>query len=93
MDRQRSQAIEELQISNNHAICQKCGLAVPLLNNINTKPTGRRIETLRWRINWLQHHYHPESKGQKEDIKTMQDELAGLLSDDVEYEKLRNIPL
>jgi hypothetical protein len=50
MDRQRSQAIESLQIIDNSVKCQKCGMAVPIVGKL-TKPKSNRIAVLEKRIN------------------------------------------
>ena len=56
MDRQRSQAIESLQITDNSVKCQKCGTAVPIVGKL-TKPTkGNRIDILEKRIKWIENY-------------------------------------
>jgi RNA polymerase-binding transcription factor DksA len=61
MDRQRSQAIESLQLSisesdsGDFVKCQKCGIAVPMLR-ILTKPKSNRIAVLEKQIKWIEEH-------------------------------------
>jgi hypothetical protein len=38
IDKQRSQAIESLEISNNHVKCRKCNLSIPIV--------GKRIRDI-----------------------------------------------
>jgi hypothetical protein len=37
MDRQRSQAIESLEISDHYVKCQKCGMAVPIVGKLTAR--------------------------------------------------------
>jgi hypothetical protein len=56
MDKQRSQAIESLEISSNSVKCQKCGLDIPIAGKL-TKPTkSTRIAILEKRIKWLENY-------------------------------------
>ena len=61
MEKQRSQAIESLEISNHSVKCQKCGLDIPLIGKL-TKPKSNRITILEKRIKWLEGGY-PRSYG------------------------------
>jgi hypothetical protein len=45
MDRQRSQAIESLEIYNGYVKCQRCGIAVPIIAKL-TRPGNDRIAIL-----------------------------------------------
>jgi hypothetical protein len=93
MDRKRAEAIQKLQVSDGHVLCQKCGTAVPLLNNPDRRPTSKRVASLKWQIQWLKTHYYPDKKSQKDSIAAMEKELAEILQGNEEYDKLRNIPL
>ena len=59
MERQRSQAIESLQIYDHHhsssssVKCQKCGVAIPIVGKL-TKLKSDRIRILEKRIKWLE---------------------------------------
>jgi hypothetical protein len=53
MEKQRSQAIESLGISNGLVKCQKCGDTVPLLRT-STKPRSNRIDALQKRVKWIE---------------------------------------
>jgi hypothetical protein len=61
MDRQRSQAIESLEISGDSVKCQKCGIDIPLIGKL-TKPKSNRITILEKRIKWLEEGY-PRRRG------------------------------
>jgi hypothetical protein len=62
MERQRSQAIESLQIFNNAVKCQRYGIAVPVVGKL-TKPKTRndRIAVLQKRIKWIENYSHGNS--------------------------------
>jgi hypothetical protein len=49
MDRQRSLAIDSLEIYGDSVKCQKCGMAVPIVGKL-TKPKSNRIAILEKRI-------------------------------------------
>jgi hypothetical protein len=55
MDRQRLQAIESLDISNDYVKCQRCGIAIPLLRT-STKPRSNRIAVLEKQIKWIENY-------------------------------------
>lgn len=97
MEMKRSQAIEALEISDNSVNCQKCRNAIPMMinnNNANSRAKSKRIVTLQTRIKWIEGHYYPSIRNNKnEEIKILKAELADLLKADAEYDKLRNIPL
>ncbi|MFL6470183.1 MAG: hypothetical protein ACJ71H_04955 [Nitrososphaeraceae archaeon] len=94
MDRQKSQAIESLEIFNHSVKCQKCGMAVPIIGKLS-KPNSNRIAVLEKRIKWLENysrgninrHYYIN------DVKQLKAELADLLEQDAKADKLRSLPL
>jgi hypothetical protein len=43
MERQRSQAIESLQISDNSVKCQRCGIAVPIVGKLTHTHNDRLV--------------------------------------------------
>jgi hypothetical protein len=61
MDRQRSLAIEALEISDGFVKCQKCSIAVLLLRT-STKPRSNRIDALQKQIRWIEDHNHGNTK-------------------------------
>jgi hypothetical protein len=56
MERQRSQAIESLQIIDNSVKCQKCGMAVPIVGKLTAR--NDRIAVLQKRIKWLENYQY-----------------------------------
>jgi hypothetical protein len=96
---QRSRAIESLQISDNYVKCQKCGVAVPLLNFDQAKPKSNRIAALKRQIMWIEEHHHLHRRhgntnnNNNAAVKQLKQELADLLEEDAEADKLRNLPL
>jgi hypothetical protein len=90
MDRQRSQAIQALEIFDHSVKCQRCGNAVPIVGKL-TKANNDRIGILQKRIKWIEEHYYHRNKD--EDIKLIKQELAELLEEDAKYDKLRSLPL
>jgi hypothetical protein len=63
-------------------------------NNDNSRAKSKRIVTLQTRIKWIEGHYYPSIRNNKnEEIKILKAELADLLKADAEYDKFRNIPL
>jgi hypothetical protein len=63
MEQLRENAIKELEISDNEALCQKCGLAVPLGDKLmTTSSTSGRITYLKRRIDWARKHGLVNSK-------------------------------
>ncbi|MFL6330360.1 MAG: hypothetical protein ACJ705_05035 [Nitrososphaeraceae archaeon] len=94
MDRQKSQAIESLEIFNHSIKCQKCGMVVPIIGKLS-KPNSNRIAVLEKRIKWLENysrgninrHYYIN------DVKQLKAELAELLEEDAKADKLRCLPL
>jgi hypothetical protein len=71
-------------------LCQKCGIAVPLLRTV-TKPRSNRIDALQKQIKWIENH----SLGSKADanIKQLKAELAELLEEEAQADALRRLPL
>ncbi|MFL6315631.1 MAG: hypothetical protein ACJ73C_02685 [Nitrososphaeraceae archaeon] len=55
MDRQRSQAIESLEIFDHSVKCQRCGIAVPIVGKL-TRTGNDRIAMLQKRIKWLENY-------------------------------------
>ena len=93
MERQRSQAIQALEIFDHSVKCQKCGNAVPIVGKL-TRTNNDRIGTLQKQIKWIEeHYYHHNPRGKDEDIKVLRQELEDLLAEDSEYDKLRSLPL
>jgi hypothetical protein len=102
MDKQRLQAIQALELSNDYVKCQKCGNSVPLLRTL-TKPRSNRIDALQKQIKWIEeyyHHYRPyghinngNNKDNNNNIKQLKQELADLLEEDAKADKLRSLPL
>src|SRR5919198_4043741 len=86
MDKQRSQAIESLQISGDFVKCQKCGLDIPIAGKL-TKPTKRsnRIAILEKRIKWLENYTRCGNNNRRRRsvsdyvVKQLKQELADLL--------------
>jgi hypothetical protein len=100
MERQRSQAIEALEISDGRVKCQKCGNAVPLLRtSINSKPSSVRIRFLKQHLRSLERyfkgsHRNINSKARADvNIKEVEQELAGLLEAEAKADALRRLPL
>jgi hypothetical protein len=91
MDRQRSQAIESLQISDHSVKCQRCGNAVPIVGKL-PKPHSNRIDILQKRIKWMENYYRGNIRSD-DDLKHLKAELADLLEEDVKADKLRCLPL
>jgi hypothetical protein len=57
MDRQKSQAIESLEITDNAVKCQSCGIAVPMVGKL-ARPHNDRVAMLQKRIKWIENYYH-----------------------------------
>jgi hypothetical protein len=90
MDRQKSQAIESLEIFDHSVKCQKCGIVVPIVGKL-TKPKSNRIEILEKRIKWLENYRRGNTDD--DDVKQLKQELAELLAEDAKADKLRCLPL
>ncbi|MFL6411982.1 MAG: hypothetical protein ACJ71K_12185 [Nitrososphaeraceae archaeon] len=101
MDRQRSQEIESLQITDNSIKCQKCGIAVPIVRKLTAR--NDRIAVLQKQIKWIEEHYphHYRRSGNlnssnnkdNNNVKQLKAELAELLEEDAKADKLRSLPL
>jgi hypothetical protein len=90
MEKQRSQAIESLEIYDHSVKCQRCGIAVPIVGGL-ARPHGNRITLLEHRIKWIE--THPRLKDSVNSIKQLKQELAELLEEDAKADKLRSLPL
>jgi hypothetical protein len=53
MERQRSQAIEALEISDNMVKCQRCRNAIPIVGK-TSRPANDRVAILQARIKWIE---------------------------------------
>jgi hypothetical protein len=97
MEKQRSQAIEALEISDGFVKCQRCSSAVPIVGK-PSRSHNDRVVILQRRIKWLEDHYYSQhlganTNGKNETIKAVREELADLLKADAAYDKLRGLPL
>ena len=93
MERQRSQAIESLEIFDHSVKCQRCGNAVPIVGKLN-RPHNDRVVILQRRIKWIENYRRGgNSTSKNEDLKALKQELAELLEEDAKYDKLRSLPL
>jgi protein-arginine kinase activator protein McsA len=108
MDRQRSQAIESLEISNHSVKCQMCGIAVPIVGKLTRR--SDRIAALQKQIKWIEQHYHGlytlrrhrgngnigNNINKDDNVRQLKAELAELLEEGAKYDKLsklRSLPL
>jgi adenine-specific DNA methylase len=92
MERQRSQAIEALEIFDHSVKCQRCGNAVPIVGKL-TKVNNDRIGILQKRIKWIENYRHGNTRYNDNDLKALKQEVAELLEEDAKYDKLRSLPL
>jgi hypothetical protein len=90
MDRQRSQAIESLEIFDHSVKCQKCGVPVPVVGKLS-KPNSKHIAVLQRRIKWLENYSRGNNRSNE--VKQLGQELADLLEEDAKADKLRWLPL
>jgi hypothetical protein len=60
MDKQRSVAIEALQISNDYVKCQRCGHDIPIVGKLN-RPHNDKAVILQRRIKWIEEDYRYSS--------------------------------
>jgi DNA-directed RNA polymerase subunit M/transcription elongation factor TFIIS len=106
MEKQRCQAIESLEIlllhddHHHHSSavkCQKCGNAVPIVGRLAKPTKGNRIDFLQRRIKWLENYSRRAGNTNRpsyiNEIKAVKTELAELLAEDAERDKLRSLPL
>jgi hypothetical protein len=91
MDRQRSYAIESLEIFDHSIKCQKCGIAVPVVEKL-TKPKQKNIDILEKRIKWIE-GYSRGNNSNNNNVKQLKQELSDLLEEDAKADKLRSLPL
>jgi hypothetical protein len=98
MDKQRSKAIESLDISNDNSNvkCQRCNSLWPIIKQNDPKrllPSGNsgRIAYLEKRIRWVE--THPHYVINSNNCKAEKEELAELLKEDKKRDILRRIPL
>jgi hypothetical protein len=89
MDRQGSQAIEALQISNDSVKCQRCGNAIPIVGKL-TKASNDGIGILQKRIKWIENYSHGNAN---DGLNQLKSELEDLLKEDAKADKLRILPL
>ena len=91
MDRQRSQAIESLEISepDNSVKCQMCGMAIPIVGKL-ARPHNDGAVILQRRIKWMENYSRVSSIN---DLQQLKQELAELLEEDAKADKLRSLPL
>ena len=93
MNRQRSQAIEALEISDNSVKCQSCGMAVPLLRT-STKPRSNRIDTMQKRVKWIENYCRGNiNRPYVNEVQQLKAELADLLEQEAKADALRSLPL
>jgi hypothetical protein len=94
MDRQKSQAIESLEIFDHSIKCQKCGMVVPIVGKL-PKPHPNRVAILEKRIKWIENYSRGNINRPSyiSDIKALKQELAELLEEDAKADKLRSLPL
>jgi hypothetical protein len=98
MERQRLQAIESLEISGNSVKCQRCGIAVPIVGKL-TRTGNDRIAVLQKRIKWLENYHYPShghivnNSNKDNNVKQLKQELAELLTEYANADKLRSLPL
>jgi hypothetical protein len=86
--RQRSQAIEALEISGNSVKCQRCGITVPIVGKLS-RPHNYRVVILQ-QIKWMENYYHGVNIN---NLKELKQELACLLEQDAKADRLRSLPL
>jgi DNA repair exonuclease SbcCD ATPase subunit len=94
MDRQRSHAIESLEIYDHSVKCQKCGNAVPIAGKLS-RPHNDRIAILQKRIKWIENYSHGNVNRPSyiNEVKALKQELADLLEEDAKADKLISLPL
>jgi peptide subunit release factor RF-3 len=87
MDRQRQEAFEALEIYDHSIKCQRCGIAVPIVEGTKSRANAKRITTLEIKIRYFEDH-----NNKNEEIKARQ-ELESLQTPDTKYDKIRNSAL
>jgi hypothetical protein len=96
MDKQRSQALESLEMSENSATCQRCGDSVPKTEFKSAHSI--RIRFLRARIKWIEDHYNRNigntKKEKDSDLSALRTELGELVEQTTKKEDLiKNFPI
>jgi hypothetical protein len=91
MKRQRLQAIEPLQISEfgDSVKCQRCGMAIHIVGKLS-RPQNDRVAILQKRIRWTENYSKVSNIN---DLEALKQELADLLEEDANADKLRSLPL
>jgi hypothetical protein len=89
MERQRSQAIESLEISGNSVKCQRCSQDIPIVGKLNRRHNDRAV-ILQRRLKWMENYYPGANIN---DLKALKQELGELLEEDAKADKLRCLPL
>ena len=87
IERQRLQAMESLQISDNSVKCQRCGMAVPIIRKL-ARPYNDRVAVLQRRIKWIENYSRGNNGSKNNDLNQLKAELAGLLEEDAKYDNL-----
>jgi len=94
MEAKRQRAIEALEISDHSVKCQRCNNAVPIVTPSRSRTNEKRIVTLQIRIKWLEEHYSPNMRDNKNDeINDLKQQLEHLQTDDTKVDKLKCLPL
>jgi hypothetical protein len=93
MEMKRSQAIESLEIFDHSIKCQRCGIAVPIVEGTKSRANAKRIISLQIRIKQLEMYKHNNNRNEEE-IKVKKQELADLEAvGDTKMDKIRNSSL
>jgi hypothetical protein len=87
MENMRKKAIEALEIYDHSIKCQRCGIAVPIVEGTKSRANAKRITTLELKIRYFEGHNNKD-----EGIKAKQ-ELASLQAEDTKLDKIRNSSL
>jgi hypothetical protein len=74
--------------------CQRCGIIVPIVGKL-PKPHPNRVAILQKRIKWLENYSRGNINRPSyiSDVKALRQELADLLEEDANADKLRSLPL
>jgi hypothetical protein len=90
IERQRAQAIESLEISNNSVKCQKCNLPVPIVGRL-PRSHADRITILEKRIRQVERYHGNNSSNST--YKQLKEELVNLLREEAKNDILKSVPL
>jgi hypothetical protein len=90
MSKQRSQAIEDLEISGDKVKCQKCGSLHPIATWLTPSESGR-IAYLKKRIRWAE--INGVDTNNDSSWKHDKEELVLLLKEEEKNDLLRRLPL